>query len=180
MKRIIPVALFAGCAALAAGLAFGASDPVKETGSTEVKGAEYHHLLMLDLKEAGEHARVLHHYAQFHAKHLDKQVVMRHVDELTKNLDGVRTELADVEQNVNEPEKASVEPRLSTIRSEEEKARQDLVALKAEEAKDQPDATVIAAKSRAIYEAMVQAGEHHRKAMTTRGVREPAEPVTKK
>ena len=52
------------------------------------------------MREAAEHAKTLHHYATVHGEHLDKAVVTKHVDELTKNLDGVKTELGSVEQSV--------------------------------------------------------------------------------
>jgi len=179
VKRIIPALVLASCTTLFAGLAFGAANPPTPV-KTEIKGTEYHHLLMLDLKEAKEHARALNHYAKLHTTNLDRQVVTRHVDELVKNLDAAQAELGEVGQNVGTYEKAAVDPRLSMIRTEEEKARQDVDALKLEAASDKPNASVIAVRTRAVYEAMEKATEHHRRVMVARGVHEPEEPKAHK
>ena len=179
MRRVLVGVVLACCAILVVGLALGQSTPAKETKPAEVKGTEYHHLLQLDIKEAVEHAKTLNHYAKFHATALEKDVVMRHVDELAKNLDGVRTEIGRVEQSAAEPGKP-VDSRLTMIRKHEELARQDLEVLKAEMAKPKPEATVIEAKSKAIYETMSQAEESHKGVMAKRGVHEPAKPATTK
>ena len=169
MKRFI--ALIA-MTAFAAGAALAAT-PAKTAKHVPVKGEEYHHLLMLDVREAAEHAKTLRYYAQAHTRHMDRTVVMKHVDELTKNLDGVREELGKLEQNIEAKDKTLVDTHLATIQSEEQTARQNLDVLKTEAAKDTPDASVIAEKSKAIYAAMTTADEHHRRAMVKRGVQEP-------
>lgn len=172
MKRLIvgiaAAALFAAGAALAV-------TPTKATKHVPVPGEEYHHLLMLDMREAAEHAQVLRHYAESHGAHLDKAVVMKHVDELSKNLDGVRTELADLEQKIPATDKTSIDPQLTNIRTQEQAARGDLETLKAEAAKETPDAAVIGEKSKAIYAAMSAAKQHHQRAMAKRRVHEPGE-----
>ncbi|MGE5179530.1 MAG: hypothetical protein ACM3PF_10580 [Bacteroidota bacterium] len=145
-------------------------------GKAPVKGEGYHHLLALHVREAAEHAKTLHHYATVHADHLDKAIVTKHVDELAKNLDGVKTELGSVEQSVEPAEKSKVETNLATIRAENDRAQTALDALKAEVAKEQPSATVIADQSKLIYTAMITAEGHHQKAMAKRGVAEPKKP----
>jgi hypothetical protein len=176
MKRVITGVLIASCTVLLTGLALGQTTTGQTAKHITVSGEEYHHLLMLDVREAVQHAKVLHEYATLHAKHLDKAVMTKHVDEITKNLEGVRTELTDVEQNVNALEKTTVEGQLSTIRTDQQKALADLDVLKAEVAKDAPNAGVIAAKSKAIYLEMTSANQHHHKVMVQRGVHEPSEP----
>lgn len=176
MKRLLTVSLVTVGVVLMVGMILGAVPSTK--GKAVVRGEEYHHLLALDVKEAAEHARTLHHYATVHAAHLDKAVVAKHVEELTKNLEGVRTELADVEKNVEPAETGKgVEINLGAIRTESGKAQTALDELKTEAAKDAPSATVIAEKSRVIYVAMTAAEEHHHKAMVKRGVPEPKKPA---
>lgn len=168
MKRI--VAALAVAAVFVAGAAMAVT-PVQPTHKA-VKGEEYHHLLMLDVREAGEHARTLQHYALTHEKNLDRAVVTKHVDELSRNLDGVQTELAQVEQQVGTSEKPSMQTSLNTIGDQQKVARENLDLLRTELAKTTPEASVIAQKSEAIAKAMAVAGEHHRRIMTKRGVHE--------
>ena len=176
MRRILVAAgLLAGCAVLVAGLALGQSKTTHEAKSAPVKGTEYHHLLMLDLDEAVQHAKALNHYARTHKTDLAKDVVTRHVDELSKNLEGVEKELPLVEEHAGK-NASGLESQLSTIREEAQKARQDVADLQAETAKDKPEPSVIESKSKAIYTAMSEASEHHRQVMTKRGVQKPAEP----
>ena len=54
------------CALLVASIAMAAQSPNKPA-KAEAKGTEYHHLLMLDIKESVEHAKALNHYAKMHA-----------------------------------------------------------------------------------------------------------------
>jgi FKBP-type peptidyl-prolyl cis-trans isomerase len=173
MKRLFTGALVLIGVLSIAGLALGAA-PGK--GKAPAKGEEYHHLLALHVREAAEHAKALHHYAIVHREHLNKAIVTKHVDELAKNLDGVKTELASVEQSVEPAEKSKVEMNFTTIRSENDRAQTALDALKAEVAKEQPSATVIADQSKLIYTAMTTAEGHHMKAMARRGVHEPKKP----
>ena len=166
------------CAVLVAGIAMAAQSPNKPV-KAEAKGTEYHHLLMLDIKESVEHAKALNHYAKMHATALDKEVVTKHVDEIAKNLDGVQTELGLVEKSTAESNKpADIE--IVTIRHQEEIARLDLEALKAEMAKPKPEATVIEQKSMAIFQTMTRATETHKGLMTKHGVKPPGQPTTKK
>lgn len=161
--------LVAAVVVLAAGAALAA------TSTHMVKGEESHHLLMLDVREAATHAKTLNHYAGTHAKDLDKAVLMKHIDELTRNLEGIRTELGDVEQKMGSTDKAKVEKDLATIRTEEEKAWRDLETLKTEAAKPTPDPNVIEFQSKAILSAMRTADQRHNQVMVKRGVHEPKE-----
>lgn len=166
------------CMVLVAGIAMAAQSPNKPA-KPEAKGTEYHHLLMLDIKEAVEHAKALNHYAKMHATELDKEVMTKHVDELTKNLDGVQTEIGLVEKSTAEPGKPT-DTEITGIRQQENLARRDLDALKAEMAKPKPEATVIEAKSKAIFDTMTRATETHKGLMAKNGVKAPKEPVAKK
>ena len=166
------------CAVLVAGIAMAAQSPNKPV-KAEAKGTEYHHLLMLDIKESVEHAKALNHYAKMHATALDKEVVTKHVDELAKNLDGVQTELGLIEKHTAAPGKPA-DTEITTIRQQEGIARQDLEALKAEMAKPAPAATVIEQKSLAIYHAMTRATETHKGLMAKHGVKAPEQPAEKK
>ena len=172
MKRLFTGGLVVIGVLLLVGFVLGATPK----GKAPVKGEGYHHLLALDVREAAEHAKTLHHYAVVHREHLDKAIVTKHVDELAKNLDGVKTELGSVEQSVEPAEKSKVETNLATIRAENDRAQTALDALKAEVAKEQPSATVIADQSKLIYSAMITAEGHHQKAMAKRGVAEPKKP----
>jgi hypothetical protein len=174
MKRTILGIVLVACAVLLSGAA-----PAKMTAAKPAvaPGEEYHHLLMLDVREAVQHAKTLHHYAQAHARHLDKGVVMKHVDELSKNLEGVRTNLTDLAQNVGTKDKEATDEHLAAIRADQEKASGELDLLKAEAAKEAPDASLIVAKSKAIYTAMSSADTRHRKTMAKHGIHEPAAPA---
>ena len=147
-----------GVVMLAAGVALAGTTTPLGT----VKGEEYHRLLMLDVREAAAHAKTLNHYAGTHPKDLEKGVLMKHIDELTRNLEGVRTELADVEQTMGPTDKAKVDTHLATIRTEEQKAWKDLEVLKTETAKVAPDPAVIEWQSKAIYTSMRNADEQHK------------------
>lgn len=148
--------------------------PAKST-KTVPKGEEYHHLLMLDVKEAAEHAKSLHHYAKTHAEHFDKAVATKHLDELAKNLDGVQSNMTSLEQELG-TDKGTIAPQLDMIKSDEQSSRENLDALKTQMAKATPDPTFVADKSGAIYTSMSSAVEHHHKAMAKRGVKEPPKP----
>ncbi len=174
MKRILTGALLLGLVLLVAGAATTPTTPAKPKVT---KSEPYDHLLMLDIREAAEHAKTLHHYASMHGKDLDKAVVDKHVAELDKNVGAIETELTDVEKNVPEGDKTKVETHLTTIRTEEQKAKTDLDELKTETAKPTMDPKIVAEKSKGIYEAMSTAREHHGKAMMKRGVHEPAAPT---
>lgn len=150
--------------------------PARSTKHVAPKGEEYHHLLMLDVKEAAEHAKTLHHYARTHVEHFDKAVATKHLDELTKNLDGVQSNRTSLEQELG-ADQGAIRPQLDLIRTDEQTARENLDALKAEMAKATPDIGLIADKSNAIYTVMSSAGEHHHRAMMMRGVKEPVTPI---
>src|SRR5512140_1650020 len=139
MKRLFTGALVVVGVLLLVGFVLGATPK----GKAPVKGEEYHHLLALDVREAAEHAKTLHHYAPVHGEHLNKAIVTTHGDELAKNLDGVKTELGSVEQSVEPAEKSKVETILATIRTENDRSQTALDALKAEVAKEHPSETAI-------------------------------------
>ncbi len=179
MRRILTGALIASCALFVAGTALAQAKLTPSAKHTEVKGEEYHHLLMLDLREAVDHARVLNHYARTHSARLERDVVDKHVEELSRNLDGIKTGLVNVEEKMG-AEKGAAEPQLTQISRQEELARQDLDALKLAMSTGDLDRTVIAQKSQSIYEALSAAHQHHRKLMSQRGVHEPTESVAKK
>ena len=170
MKRIITGVV---AAALIAGAAWAVTPP-KVTKSAP-KGEEYHHLLMLDLQESAEHARILRHYAETNRGNLQAAVVEKHVAEIEKNLAGVRTELNDLEQHISGTDRSSIDSQLASIRAHEQTAQEDLATLKAEAAKTAPNATVVAEKAKAIYTAMSAGNDSHRRAMAKRNVKDPAE-----
>ena len=178
MKRILTGVLVASCAMLLMG---AVPMPVKTATppkAAEVKGEGHHDLLSLDLREAAEHARVLNHYARTHPSNIEKSVVTKHLDELTRNLDGIREQLSKVQENMG-TYSAATKPRLALIDKQEVIARQELEALKATITADRFDPNVITWKSQLIRAAMVTAEEHHRTIMAKRGVHEPMSALTK-
>lgn len=58
----------------------------------------YIHLLLLDQREAMEHVKALHEYADHHGDAMDPIVLCRHVDEIGKNIQGMQEDLTLIEK----------------------------------------------------------------------------------
>jgi hypothetical protein len=170
MRTTTIIALLAGGALLACGVSRAAPLVPPRGPEAEVRDEAQHQLLMLDLREAVDHARTLHHYARVHVKDLESDIVGRHVDELTRNLQSIESALGAFEQRAGGVENTAVRARLAAIRMQQQIARSDLDALKQEVAREQPDRRVILERSRAIDRALTLAQEHHRTLMSWRGV----------
>ncbi len=169
MKRLITVLSLLGCAILVIAVAQG------QVRKTDRNGEGYHHLLLLDQREAVEHAKSLNFYVRHHAPDLDHQVLVKHIDELGRNLTGMQDELGKVEE-VASTEKKSIAPDVAEIKNHQLKARLEFEALRLEAQKEKPEPIRLEAKSLAIYDELKQADAHHHKIMRAHGVREADEP----
>ena len=168
-------------------LCVGGAPAIARAADTAPKGAPkevresrdeaQHHLLMLDLREAAEHAKTLHHYAAVHAGNLDSVVVKRHADELAKNLEGIEAGLKAIEENPDPRGGIPFEPKLADVRDLERRAWHEVDALHVEAAKSKPDRHVVAASALTIWQDMSRAVEHHRDVMQRHDIREPEPPA---
>src|SRR5512143_3422410 len=93
MKRLLAaLALLGGC------LVFGISAADTGTPSNVDHRSGYFHLLLLDQREAMEHVKALHEYADHHGDALDPLVLCRHVDDLGRNIQGMQDDLVMIEK----------------------------------------------------------------------------------
>ncbi len=168
MKRLIVILL---------GLSFVLLVSVAAEGRTQTAAKEsegYHHLLMLDQREAGEHAKALHHYVLHHANALDRAIVAKHVDELGRNLQGMRDELTKLEE-VSKGE-VPIPRQLTQIREHQTKAMRIFETLKSEAQKPALNAEALQFISSDLYGTLRLASGQHNKTMTKLGIREPTPP----
>lgn len=166
MKRLIALLAVAGCLALA--LAVVQSQAAKP----QPKFEGYHQLLLLDQREAIQHAKVLDVYVRHHAQDLDPEVLAKHIDELGRNLTGMQNELERIE-GIDLVEKKALDPQAAEIRDHQLKARLEFEALKLEAKAEKPNPEKIQMKAIVIYNELRQADAHHHKVMEAAGVREP-------
>ncbi len=169
MKRLI-------LSLLGLGFVLVASVGAQSRAPTAARESEgYHHLLMLDQREAAEHAKVLHHYVLNHAKELDRAIVAKHVDEIDRNLQGVRDELTKLEEASKG--ESTISKQLTLIREHQTKAMGIFETLKAEAQKPTLNADRLKYVSSDLYQTLRSASGEHNKTMAKVGVREPSQPT---
>jgi hypothetical protein len=167
MKRVIGILTMAGVLLFAVGAQGRLSKLANGTDG-------YHHLLMLDQREAAEHLKALHFYAQQSDNALDPAIVSRHVDELGRNLTGMREEISRLEQVTLSG--VSVAPQLADVRLNQERAAALVENLKAAAEQPSPRPEQIRSISFDAYQYLRTASAEHGRVMSKLGVREPMQP----
>jgi hypothetical protein len=170
MKRLLGILLLVGCVGIALAVTGGQATKVQGAGDA------YHILLMLDQRETVEHAKALNYYLHHRTGDLDRDVLGKHVDELSRNLTGMQDELEKIENRASF-EKVSLPPQVAQIREAQLGARLEFEALKMEALKPDADVTRLEAKSLAIYDQLRLAAKLHEKMMETLRVELPGDPV---
>jgi hypothetical protein len=123
MKRLLAaVALLGGC------LVFGTSQADTGTPASVDHRSGYMHLLLLDQREAMEHVKALHEYADHHGDAMDPLILCRHVDDLGRNIQGMQDDLAMIEKAPGTP----VASWTKKIRGQQVDAAKTYAALKAQ------------------------------------------------
>lgn len=123
MKRLLAaLAILGGC------LVFGIT--LADTGvpANVDHRSGYFHLLLLDQREAMEHVKTLHEYADHHGDALDPLVLCRHADDLGRNIQAMQDDLTMIEKAPG----TSVASWTKRIRGQQAEAAKSYAALKAQ------------------------------------------------
>ncbi len=156
-----------------------AAMPEKKT-VTPVKGEEHHHAMSAYLHGAIEHAKMLHHLAMTSGDKMNLEVARKHNDEIGHNLQEAQANLEKAQMQASEPQKTKAAAHHEALSKALVKANEDFNALKTELAKEKPDLAIVKAKSADLYDGLQTAETHHQTMQKIQGVKEPAQPQTKK
>jgi hypothetical protein len=153
---------------------------IAELKALAAKGDEDHGALSVYDKNAMEHAKALYRHAKLNTQ-INKEVTNEHADEIGRSIDAAKRHQAVLEKIVPEDTKldAKLKARHEALKARYAKATEFLSALKAEGAKQEPDAKVIKEHAAAIYHEIKRAEAEHRPLRVLRKIGEATEPPAK-